>query len=392
MVVGAYYPEMSGGGLQCRTLVRALCDRVDFTVLTTTSQPGEPLESEVDGVRVCRIFLDPRKPWTKVRALAQFVRVAGRLAFAADIFHFHGFTQKMLLLIPLAKLLRRPIIEKMTSVGWDDALSIRQRRGGAVMARAFAMADRFVSISPAMTERMTRGGVGASAIVPIPNGVDVARFAPVDEVGRSVIRARLGLPASAWIVTFIGFWSLEKNPDLLFEAWLRVVRETGVESELLFVGATAESHLETDSALVARIRERARAEGVADRLRFVEHTHDVPLYLQASNAFVLPSTREGLPNALLEGMATGLPCVCTRIPGVTDWLIDDGKSGFLVPPNDVDAITCALKRLARNEGLAARVGATAREVAVERFAIGQVADRYFELYRTLCPASWREVA
>src|SRR5207253_11071565 len=99
MVVGAYYPEIAGGGLQCRTLVLSLRDRVDFTVLTTTADPDAQFCSEVDGVPVFRIFLDPRRAWTKVRALAQFARAILRIARTCDIIHFHGFTQKMLLLL-----------------------------------------------------------------------------------------------------------------------------------------------------------------------------------------------------------------------------------------------------------------------------------------------------
>ena len=383
MVVGAYHPEIAGGGLQCRTLILALRDRVDFTVLTTTADTDAPFCSIVDGVRVFRVFVDPRRAWTKARALLQFARALPRIARACDIVHFHGFTQKMLLLLPLAKLMRRPIVEKMTSVGWDDPVSIRARPFGRVMARAFAAADRFVSISPAMTERMTRAGVPDSAVAVIPNGVDTTRFSPVAETERLSIRTTLGLSPSRWIVTFVGFWSKEKTPDLLFEAWLHVVRATGVDSELLFVGATEEAHLETSAHLLSHVLARAHEEHVTDRLRFVERTDDVPAYLRASDVFVLPSTREGLPNALLEAMATGLPCVCTELRGVTDWVTQSGLDGVLVPPDDVDALARALAAIQADPSAARALGARARTRVCQSFAITSVAKQYFALYQSI---------
>jgi glycosyltransferase involved in cell wall biosynthesis len=251
------------------------------------------------------------------------------------------------------------------------------------MARGFAAVDRFVCISPAMTERMARARVPESAMALIPNGVDTSRFRPVSDTARASIRARLGLSASRWLVTFVGFWSEEKSPDVLFEAWLRAVRSAGIDADLLFVGAAAESHLETDQQLVRRVVARARDEGVADRLHFVERTDDVPAYLQASNVFVLPSKREGLPNALLEAMATGLPCICTDLPGVTDWVTDAGNAGILVAPDDVAALANALTRLYRDATAAAALGRRARTRACDTFAIRSVADQYLSLYEEL---------
>jgi len=392
MVVGAYYPEVAGGGLQCRTLILALRDRVDFTVLATTATSGQPLLSMVDGVPVYRIENDLRRPFTKLRGIVQFARALWHVARHCDVFHFHGFTQRMLALVPVARLAGRPMIEKMTSVGWDDPVSMQRRPNGGRLFRAFEQVDAFVSISPAMSKRMADASLPAERVTLIPNGVDTARFAPVDAATRGSIRAALGLSPAAWIVTFVGFWSREKSPGVLFQAWLQLVRR-GVQTELLFVGATSE-HLEADAALVADVKARAKAEGVTDRLRLVEHTLEVPRYLQASDAFVLPSSREGLPNALLEAMATGLPCVCTRLPGVTDWVIQDGRNGSLVPADDVSALAAALDALHSDPERARAMGARARETMREQFAIERVADRYFDLYSRLLgrPADERRPA
>ncbi len=83
--------------------------------------------------------------------------------------------------------------------------------------------------------------------------------------------------------------------------------------------------------------------------------------------FVLSSTNEGMPNALMEAMALGRPCIATRVGAVPD-LIEDGKSGIIVPPNDSQAIAEAIKRLLSNEKLRADLGSAARKRMQDRFS------------------------
>ena len=125
--------------------------------------------------------------------------------------------------------------------------------------------------------------------------------------------------------------------------------------------------------------------GVADRLKFVGVTHDVPSHLRAADLFVLPSKREGLPVALLEAMACGLPCVASRLPGSTEAIIEDGSNGLLVAPGDVAALTHAIGKLLDDQDLRHRLGAAARATIAHRFASGEVADRWLEAY-DLIPA------
>ena len=83
-------------------------------------------------------------------------------------------------------------------------------------------------------------------------------------------------------------------------------------------------------------------------------------------------------------MATALPCVAGRIPGVSDDVIEDGVNGFVVAPDDQSALGDVLVQL-RSESLRATVGARARATIVERFSLPMVADRYFTLYCELAP-------
>lgn len=380
MVVGAYDPELAGGSLQCRTLVHALGDRVRFSVLTTTADRALPERAEVDGVPVYRVFVDARAAASKLAALMSLIRLMPSLAGRHDLFHFHGFTEKMLVLLAAAKLSGRPTIEKMTSVGWDDPVAIRSRPFGRALAAGMAHVDRLVAVSPAMRDRCRAAGVPDRLISNIPNGVDVARFAPADAGVRAELRRRLGLPADVPLVSFVGFWSGEKGPDVLFDAWLEAQRRTGMDAALLYIGATRATHGEVDPSLVGAVRQRAEAGGLGGRVIFVEQTQDMATYLQASDIFALPSSREGLSNALLEAMSTGLPCVTGAIPGVSDSAIDSEVNGFIVPAGDRTALAAVIARLMQSVPLREDIGRRARDTVLEKFAIGTVAARYLSLY------------
>jgi glycosyltransferase involved in cell wall biosynthesis len=382
MVVGAYFPELAGGSLQCRTLVSALSDRVRFTVLTTTSIPDGPERSEIEGVPVYRVYVDPASAMSKLAAAWRFLCLLPQLLRDHDLFHFHGFTEKMLLLLAAAKCFGRPTIEKPTSLGWDDPVAIRRRPLGGWLAAAQTRVDRIVAVTPAMRDQCVRAGVPESLVVSIPNGVDVDRFAPVDDGRRLELRARLGLPPDACLVTFVGFWSREKAPDLLFAAWQRARSQTNADTVLLFIGSSDGEHPEADAALAAGVRQSVAAADLGERVFFVERTDDVASYLGASDIFVLPSSREGLSNALLEAMSTGLACVCADIPGGAN-VIESGVNGWHVPPGEMEPLAAVLATLIGDPRVGRDAGARARAAIVDRFSIQRVASAYAELYGAL---------
>src|SRR6202008_1316117 len=127
MVTGAYFPEVSGAGLQCRELVRQLRDSIRFTVLTTTTDPTLPADDERDGVPVRRVFVDPASAWSKLTAGWRMTRVVLRERGRFSILHLHGFSQKSLLLIALGLVPGKRVAIKLTSVGHDDPAAIRAR-------------------------------------------------------------------------------------------------------------------------------------------------------------------------------------------------------------------------------------------------------------------------
>ena len=116
---------------------------------------------------------------------------------------------------------------------------------------------------------------------------------------------------------------------------------------------------------------------------FVEHTSHIEQYYRAADIFVLSSRREGLPNALLEAMASGIACIASHLDGVTDDLIEDGVNGLLVSPDEVAELKTALRVLVDYPERLSLLGRQARQTIETHFAIEQTAQEYLKVYRSL---------
>ncbi len=193
-----------------------------------------------------------------------------------------------------------------------------------------------------------------------PLGIDVRKFS-------GELRRRSG----PFHVITVGRLSPEKGHLILFAALERLVR-SGRDVRLTILGDGPSREI-----LERAVREQSLAGAVIFR-GWVNNDAAAGAYREA-DAFVLPSFAEGLPVALMEAMAAGLPCIATRIAGIPE-LIEDGESGLLVSPADIDGLAEALVRLHDNEELCARLGRAGRQRAGGRSAEDSV-SRLAELLR-----------
>lgn len=391
MVTGAYYPELSGAGLQCRTLIGRLRDRVDFTVLTTTADRSLSVDDVQGGVPVHRVYVNPASQWSKLVGVFRFTVAFLHARRRFSIVHLHGFSQKSILLVWLALAGRKKIAIKMTSVGDDDPVSLRRR--GPLTYWAYRKAGMFFAVSPGFLDLYTMAGLPPSHFHLIPNGVSLDRFHPPAAGEREALRRELSISADSVMMLFVGFFSREKRPDLLFDAWEALAAsQAASDTVLVLVGATQSPYYEVDRTLANEIRQRAVDRGLSSRLRFVESTNEIERFFRAADLFVLPSVREGLPNVLLEAMASGTACIATRIGGVTEGLIEDGRNGLLVPPDDVEALGRALGRVIDDPSLRERLGREARRTVEAGYSLDYTAKAYFDAYARLLGGTTRRVA
>jgi glycosyltransferase involved in cell wall biosynthesis len=204
------------------------------------------------------------------------------------------------------------------------------RRAGAITATGLRLAEATLPYAPA-----------GKPVTVIPYGVDLDRFAPAPRVARDEV-----------VVGAASRLSPEKGFDALLRA-AAVLRARGVPVRVLLAG---------DGPA------RAALERLTDDLRIREHVefagevpHDgVPAVLQRLDIFAMPSTWEGFGVSALEASAMELPAVASDIHGIPD-VVDDGRTGILVPPADPAALAAAIERLARDAALRRTMGAAGRE-------------------------------
>jgi hypothetical protein len=226
----------------------------------------------------------------------------------------------------------------------------------------------FVVISPHLLRRALET-VPPSRLSFIPQGVALD-FAPVTPEERIAARAALGLDAADMVLLNVGSVSRRKNILFLVAALARIPDPS---VKLAVVGPLLEEDY------VAEIRDLMAREGIAERVILAGFRDDAARWFTAADAFVFASTAEGFPNVYLEAMARSVPIVSTFLPGLTDFIIDQGRAGFMAA--DAEQFVAAIRRLRDEPSLREDMGAAHRGFAERNLELGTVAARYAALYR-----------
>tara|TARA_Y100000034_G_scaffold111513_1_gene144651 strand:+ start:172 stop:1347 length:1176 start_codon:yes stop_codon:yes gene_type:complete len=377
MVIGVYHPEISGAANQCRLLVKTLSREINFSVLTTTRNPDLPRRCQIDNTDVFRVLIQRKGIINYYKAMT---RMASLFLFHRKHFHIvhlHGFSYKSAFLTALSKIYHKKVIIKMTSVGHDDPIAMRQR--GFLLNYFFSKAGSYVGVTPLFERLYSQSQLPANRLKLIPNGVDTTKFRPVTDGEHVVLRDQLNLPREMKLILFVGHFSREKCPDVLLDAWNYYIANKYVNTGIVFVGSTNPDSYEVDAKLVEDIQELA-ALYINERVFFIERTHEIEKYYQTADIFVLPSLREGMPNALLEAMACGLPAIVPEIDGLTNWIIQDGINGILVESCNDQRIGRAITEVLSNKLDIHSMSIRARETILERFTRKEISEKYLQLY------------
>jgi glycosyltransferase involved in cell wall biosynthesis len=252
----------------------------------------------------------------------------------------------------------------------------------SLIKKQIPRAQRVVSLSRDMTAELERLGVLADRIEIIPNAVDHARFsAPVD---RAALRRAHGISPEAFVFLCVARNHPQKDLPTLLRAFQKARLDSpGKRLHLVIVGRG-----------VPDLRADATTLGLAESITLLEIQHapsfsGLPEYpaqelvdiYRAADAFVLSSLLEGFSTALLEAMASGLPVVATRVPGIVDQ-VEDGREGLLVSAKNPNDLGDALRKIARDPELASRLSIQAGQRSME-FHWESVAKKYLVTYQKM---------
>jgi len=230
----------------------------------------------------------------------------------------------------IAKIFRVPFIVK---VHGSDILCVKNPLIVQMIKYMLKRADRIICVSQDLKSKIgTMGITDMSKVYVLYNGTDLNEFKPIE---KEEVRTKVNLPCKKQIITYIGTLKTSKGVYILLDAFLNLVHSVKNKNfHLIFLGEGPEKE---------KLRNKVKSYNLESAIDFlgVKPHKEVPLFINASDVIILPSFSEGVPNAILESLACGVPVVATRVGGIPE-IVNSDEVGILVPPADAMLLTSAL--------------------------------------------------
>lgn len=287
-----------------------------------------------------------------------------------DLIHCYLNTPSVLARIAVGRRKRPRVITSERNV------DLGRRKGGAALEKLLcSRADAMVVNASAIkrhVEQVVPGWRGRIHFV--PNGVawsepSTSLLRRAREFRERHVRASNGL-----LLASVGRLSVQKHPLLLLDALSRQPESVRSRLNVVWVGASRDPELR--SLVLARSREL----GLDERFHLLPETNDVRSVYLAADAVALTSLWEGFPNSVLESLAHGTPVVSTDVGDASEVVIN-GRTGWLVPPDDPSALTSAVEELATSPAeQLAEMGRAGAELVLREFSAEKLARRSLEVY------------
>lgn len=362
------------GGAQRNTLdtVRLL-DRSRFEVGLACADRGALLDEAraLDDVPVYELpqLVREIRPLADLRALGALRRTIR--SFRPDIVHTHSSKAGILGRAAAAAEQVPVVVHSIHGFGFGPHQSLPLRRLLIAAERwAAARTTRFVAVSRRNLEDGVAMGLFASGdAVVIRSGIDLGRFRRPE--GGEAVRAELGIPAGAPVVLQVACFKPQKAPQRFVHLAARVAERHPAAHFVLVGDGVLRSELET-------LRSRV---DLGARLHLPGWRRDVPAFLDLAHVVTLTSRFEGLPRAVVEALAAGVPVVASAVDGVTE-VIRDGVNGFLVAPGDDDGLAARVGELIADEALHARLAENTTD-GLDEFDRDRMVRNQEELYSEL---------
>jgi len=349
----------SGGATQVAVqLVNAAREGDAIEPLLVLRRKRHADASRIEELRKAGVPLELVAGWSHAATISALVSVCKR--FKPDVLVAHGFSEHLWGRYAglLAKVPHLVHVEHNTR----ERYTAWRRAQARWLARR---TDRIVGCSEGVRQALLAMGMPAERTIAIPNGVRLEPFADAD-----------AHPFTQRIpgIVMVARFSKQKDHATVLRA-LALLRARGLSPPLLFAGGGKDLHRKPLERLADEL-------GIAAQVRFLGVVRNVPELLMTHQLAVLGTHYEGMPLALLEGMAAGCAVVGSAVPGVRE-VLEDGVDGLLVAESDPVAMADALERVLRDPGRAARMAATARQVALQRHGRALMNRRYEDLFLSL---------
>ncbi len=334
-------------------------------VITSGGELLDDLQREQIPVVICP--LNARSPWmlwANGRRLTKLLQ-----EHHVDVFNAQGVFPAVSGYLATRRLLRKGnAIPNLATIAMFSIVKPWYYRLGSFMLNR--VADHVI-VESAFEESQLRGAGVTRPMTILPNCAPSDRFSAVPE-SRERIRDVIGWPNDRMVFLVPARLSAEKGHEVLLHALNEpVLKDKRILCYLAGTGPRRDALM----ALAGRLN-------VTDRVIFGGLRRDMPQLYKAADAFLLCSHRESLPLSLREGMLASLPVVATNVGGIAE-AVEDGVTGFLVPPHSPAALAEAMARLAGDAELRATMGRRGYELCLRKFDVSQWVQKTVDLMTTL---------
>ena len=365
MVIQSYLPRLGGAEKQLSAVCSGLRQKGLDSVVITRRYKGMARYEVINGTPVYRVI----SPKPKLLAALCFM-VFGLIKIIQlkpNLIHAYELLSPTDLAITARNWLEVPLVVKVLRGGWmGDLYKLNHRWSGKVrLNRLKKNIDAFITISQEIRTEIIAEGIDERRCRFIPNGVDISVYKPRALTKKQDCRDMLGFP-SGFLVLFCGRLAPEKGLDWLISVWKQFI--PGKNASLLLVGSGEEEE---------KLKVLA-----GESVLFTGYINDLLPYYLASDAFVLPSSTEGLSNSMLEAMACGLPVIAASV-GAAPEVITHGQSGLLVNPGNSQELLDALNLLYANAKLRLRIGTKGNDCIGKNYPLEKTVSAFVSLYSDL---------
>jgi len=278
----------------------------------------------------------------------------------ADIIHAHGYKADIYVYLGLRRS-RIPLVS--TCHTWYDNNLLTSLYGAAdrFVLRKYA---RVVAVSDEVKQRLLKSGVRSTEIHLVRNGIELGPF------DNAVPSLRAGLPSDRTpIVGLVGRLAWEKGVDIFLRAAACVLGEFP-NARFVVVGEGPDKD---------KLEQLVDELNIRGNVSMLGRRDDMPSVYASLDVMVSSSRQEGLPIAILEGMASSLPLVATAV-GEVPTVVLDGHTGVLVPANNLDSLTAEILKLLRDPAVRTRLGIAARQRVEEGYSAARMTTDYLCVY------------
>lgn len=366
--------EIGGSEKHVLALARALSARGWQAIVFSIAGPG-PLQADFRMAGVTVVELPERaKQRSDARRLFDFLRAVWRLfrtmrKTRPDIVHFF-LPVSYLTGAPLALLARLPV--RVMSRRSLNRYQLKHPAQAWMERRLHRTMSALLGNSQRVMGELAAEGAPPERLALIYNGIESSRIVAIQP--RAQVRDRLQLTSGTLVLTIVANLIRYKGHLDLIEALSIANPDMPPKWRVLIVGR--------DDGVGADIHARAAARDIAQHVTMLGPRTDIADLLGAADIGLLCSHEEGFSNAILEGMAAGLPMIVTDVGGNREAVID-GETGIVVPPHSPSALAEAIIRLANNPDMRRRYGEAGRKRADDRFPVEACIARYELLYKAL---------